>query len=158
MAQVFTTAGSEGVARLRGGSQRSRWPLHVPNAVEKTWTAHAAWRNPLRPLRNGGTEFPTPLPAPSLHHSLRLGSCRHLYGLRLVDPDNLGRALNRGATTGAALRVGVVGRFQNRVLRELHGNKRLRFTDGQRRRLAAKGKSLGRKILGGVCSRVALFS
>jgi putative transposase len=36
---------------------------------------------------------------------------------------------------------------ENRVLRELHGKKRLRFTDGQRRRLAAKAKSLGRSAL-----------
>ena len=36
---------------------------------------------------------------------------------------------------------------ENRVLRELHGKKRLRFTDDQRRRLAAKGKSLGRRGL-----------
>jgi hypothetical protein len=33
---------------------------------------------------------------------------------------------------------------ENRVLRELHGKKRLRFTDAQRTRLAAKAKSLGR--------------
>ena len=38
-------------------------------------------------------------------------------------------------------------REENRVLRELHGRKRLRFTDDQRRRLAAKGKSLGRRGL-----------
>ena len=43
---------------------------------------------------------------------------------------------------------------ENRVLRELHGNKRLRFTDDQRRRLAAKGKALGRKILGEIGSLV----
>ena len=36
---------------------------------------------------------------------------------------------------------------ENRVLRELHGKKRLRFTDAQRTRLAAKAKSLGRKAL-----------
>lgn len=36
---------------------------------------------------------------------------------------------------------------ENRVLRELHGRKRLRFTDDQRRRLAAKGKAIGRRIL-----------
>ena len=36
---------------------------------------------------------------------------------------------------------------ENRVLRELHGNKRLRFNDDQRRRLAAKGKLLGRRVL-----------
>jgi hypothetical protein len=35
-------------------------------------------------------------------------------------------------------------REENRVLRELHGKKRLRFTDEQRRRLAVKGKALGR--------------
>ena len=34
-----------------------------------------------------------------------------------------------------------------RVLRELHGKRRLRFTDDQRHRLAAKGKRLGRKLL-----------
>ena len=36
---------------------------------------------------------------------------------------------------------------ENRVLRELHGKKRLRFTDDQRRRLAAKGHALGRGVL-----------
>lgn len=38
---------------------------------------------------------------------------------------------------------------ENRVLKEQleHGGKRLRFTDDQRRRLAAKGKRLGRKAL-----------
>ncbi len=38
-------------------------------------------------------------------------------------------------------------REENRVLRELHGHKRLRFSDDQRRRLAAKGKALGRRVL-----------
>ena len=36
---------------------------------------------------------------------------------------------------------------ENRVLRELHGKKRLRFTDDQRRRLGAKGHALGRRML-----------
>ena len=36
---------------------------------------------------------------------------------------------------------------ENRVLRELHGGKRLRFSDDQRRRLAAKGHALGRRVL-----------
>ena len=36
---------------------------------------------------------------------------------------------------------------ENRVLREHLGTKRLRFTDDQRRRLAAKAKELGRKAL-----------
>ncbi len=43
---------------------------------------------------------------------------------------------------------------ENRVLRELHGDKRLLFTDDQRRRLAVKGKVLGRKLLGEVGSLV----
>jgi len=38
-------------------------------------------------------------------------------------------------------------REENRVLREQLGDKRLRFTDDQRRRLAAKAKALGRKLL-----------
>ena len=36
---------------------------------------------------------------------------------------------------------------ENRVFRELQGKKRLRLTDDQRRRLAAKGKPLGRRLL-----------
>ena len=36
---------------------------------------------------------------------------------------------------------------ENRVLRDLHGKKRLRFTDDQRRRLAVKGKPVGRRGL-----------
>ena len=36
---------------------------------------------------------------------------------------------------------------ENRVLRELHGRKRLRLNNHQRRRLAAKGKALGRRVL-----------
>ena len=43
---------------------------------------------------------------------------------------------------------------ENRVLRELHGKKRLRFTDDQRRRLAVKGKALGRRVLGEIGSLV----
>jgi putative transposase len=40
------------------------------------------------------------------------------------------------------------------VLREQLKGKRIRFTDDQRRRLAAKGKALGRKVLGEVCTLV----
>jgi putative transposase len=36
---------------------------------------------------------------------------------------------------------------ENRVLREQLGSRRLRFTDDQRIRLAAKAKSLGRRVL-----------
>ena len=36
---------------------------------------------------------------------------------------------------------------ENRVLREQLGQRRLRFNDDQRRRLAAKAKGLGRKLL-----------
>jgi transposase InsO family protein len=43
---------------------------------------------------------------------------------------------------------------ENRVLRELHGKRRLRFTDDQRRRLAAKGRVLGRRVLKEVCGIV----
>jgi transposase InsO family protein len=39
---------------------------------------------------------------------------------------------------------------ENRVLREHLGGRRLRFTDAQRRRLAAKAKRLGRKALFGI--------
>src|SRR5215510_16294828 len=36
---------------------------------------------------------------------------------------------------------------ENRILREQIGNRRFRFTDNQRRRLAAKAKRVGRKVL-----------
>ena len=39
-------------------------------------------------------------------------------------------------------------RTENQVLRESHGTKRIRLNDDQRRRLAVKGKILGRKMLG----------
>ncbi len=38
-------------------------------------------------------------------------------------------------------------REENRILREQLGNKRLRFTDDQRRRLAVRAEGLGRKVL-----------
>ena len=44
---------------------------------------------------------------------------------------------------------------ENRVLREQLKGKRIRFTDEQRRRLAAKGKVLGSKALREVCTLVA---
>jgi hypothetical protein len=43
---------------------------------------------------------------------------------------------------------------ENRVLREQFGDRRLRFTDNQRRRLAAKAKKLGRYILAQVATIV----
>jgi hypothetical protein len=45
-------------------------------------------------------------------------------------------------------------REENRVLREQLGQKRLRFNDEQRRRLAAKAKGLGRKLLREVATTV----
>ncbi len=41
---------------------------------------------------------------------------------------------------------------ENRVLKQQLGNKRLRRTDDQRRRLAAKGKQLGRRFLSDVAT------
>ena len=43
---------------------------------------------------------------------------------------------------------------ENRVLREMLGEQRLRFTDAQRRRLAEKAKRLGRKGLNDIASIV----
>lgn len=45
-------------------------------------------------------------------------------------------------------------REENRVLREQVGEKRLRFNDDQRRRLAAKANGLGRKVLAAVATLV----
>jgi hypothetical protein len=46
---------------------------------------------------------------------------------------------------------------ESRVLREQLGDRRIRFTDGQRRRLAAKAKGLGRKILEQMATIVIKF-
>ena len=43
---------------------------------------------------------------------------------------------------------------ENRVLREQIGNRRLRFSDNQRRRLAARAKKLGRRLLAQVATIV----
>src|SRR5262245_43709809 len=43
---------------------------------------------------------------------------------------------------------------ENRVLRAAHGSRRLRLTDDQRRRLAVKGKLLGRRHLAAVAGIV----
>jgi putative transposase len=45
-------------------------------------------------------------------------------------------------------------REENRVLREQLGGRRLRFNDDQRRRLAAKAKGLGRKLLAEIATIV----
>src|SRR5215467_6980923 len=45
-------------------------------------------------------------------------------------------------------------REENRVLREQLNGRRMRFNDDQRRRLAAKAKGLGRKVLGEVATIV----
>jgi putative transposase len=45
-------------------------------------------------------------------------------------------------------------REENRVLREQLGGRRMRFNDGQRRRLAAKAKRLGRRLLAEVATIV----
>jgi len=45
-------------------------------------------------------------------------------------------------------------REENRVLREQLGGRRLRLNDDQRRRLAAKAKGLGRKLLADVATIV----
>ena len=45
-------------------------------------------------------------------------------------------------------------REENRVLKEQLGGRRLRLTDAQRRRLAAKGKALGYRMLSEVATMV----
>ena len=44
-------------------------------------------------------------------------------------------------------------RTENRALKEAHGKRRIRRNDDQRRRLAVKGKVLGRKVLGEIGTR-----
>src|SRR5713101_8132680 len=43
---------------------------------------------------------------------------------------------------------------ENRVLREQIGNRRMRFSDDQRRRLAARAKKIGRRLLNQIATIV----
>jgi hypothetical protein len=45
-------------------------------------------------------------------------------------------------------------REENRVLREMLGRRRLRCTDAQRKRLAIRGKALGRALLRGITTLI----
>ena len=45
-------------------------------------------------------------------------------------------------------------RTENQILKESHGKKRIRLNDDQRRRLADKGKVLGRRMLGEIATIV----
>ena len=66
---------------------------------------------------------------------------------RLLDPFRFVLIALSGWMNGHQLLLIDYLREENRVLREQLGGKRLRFTDDQRRRLAAKAKGLGRKLL-----------
>src|SRR4051812_40340501 len=57
-------------------------------------------------------------------------------------------ALARSSIHSRQLEVIDFLREENRVLREQLGGRRLRFTDDQRRRLAVKGRTVGRRRFG----------
>src|ERR1043166_1334294 len=65
----------------------------------------------------------------------------------LLDPFRFVVIALSGRMNGRQLLVIDYLREENRVLREQLGEKGLRFTDDQRRRLAVKAKGLGRKVL-----------
>jgi transposase InsO family protein len=67
--------------------------------------------------------------------------------IRLLDPFRFVLIAVSGWMNGRQLLLIDYLREENRVLREQLGDKRLRFTDDQRRRLATKAKGLGRKVL-----------
>src|SRR5215831_18552275 len=66
---------------------------------------------------------------------------------RVLDPFRFLLVALAGWINQRQLQVIEYSREENRVLREQLGERRLRLTDGQRRRLAAKAKGLGRKML-----------
>jgi transposase InsO family protein len=67
--------------------------------------------------------------------------------IRLLDPFRFVLIAVSGWMNNRQLLLIDYLREENRVLREQLGGKRLRFTNDQRRRLAAKAKGLGRKVL-----------
>ena len=66
---------------------------------------------------------------------------------RVLDPFRFLRIAVAGWMNQHQLLVIDYWREENRILRAQLGGRRLRFTDGQRRCLAAKAKGLGRKRL-----------
>ena len=73
---------------------------------------------------------------------------RHAFPARLLPPSALGR-VNREQQAVIDYLL-----EENRILRAERGSRRLRLTDDQRRRLAVKGKALGRRRLGDIAGIV----
>src|SRR3954465_1395888 len=73
---------------------------------------------------------------------------------RMLDPFQFLLIAIAGWMNHRQLQVIEYLREENRVLREQLGDRRLRFNDDQRRRLAARAKGLGRKLLAEVASIV----
>ncbi|MBE0658684.1 MAG: hypothetical protein IH602_13410 [Bryobacteraceae bacterium] len=73
---------------------------------------------------------------------------------RVIDPFRLLLVTVAGWMSQRQLQVIEYLREENRVLREQLGGKRPRFTDDQRRRLAARANGLGRTILAEVATIV----
>src|SRR5512133_2413769 len=67
--------------------------------------------------------------------------------LRVLDPFQFVLVAVAGWMNQRQLQAIEYLREENRVLREQLGNRRLRFNDDQRRRLASRAKGLGRKLL-----------
>ena len=72
----------------------------------------------------------------------------------ILHPFHLLVAIIAGAMNREQQRVIDYLRTENQVLREKLGKKRIMLNDDQRRRLAVKGKYLGRKALDGVATIV----
>ena len=72
----------------------------------------------------------------------------------LLDPFRVLLVTVAGWMNQHQLQVNDYLREENRVLREQLGDERFRFSDDQRRRLAAKAKELGRKLLAEVATIV----
>ena len=73
---------------------------------------------------------------------------------RVLDPFRFVLIAVAGWTSQRQLQIIDYLREENRVLREQLGGRRVRLNDNQRRRLAAKAKGLGRKLLAEVATIV----
>src|SRR5436305_2577500 len=73
---------------------------------------------------------------------------------RMLDPFQILLSASAGWMNQRHLQMIECLREENRVLREQLGDRRLRFNDDQRRRLAVQAKGLGRKLLAEVASLV----
>jgi hypothetical protein len=125
-------------------TNRQPFSPHSPRVFpdELNRTAHVVLR---QPVLSGKSIFTDPRGSPGQCHAA--GNNVSFDMTKFLDPFRFLLIAVSGWMNQQQLQLIDYLREENRVLREQLDKKRLRFNDDQRRRLAAKAKGLGRKLL-----------